>query len=291
MRCAIHGPGTWRAADLTGPRDWIVPFDDGVLSAPQASAVAARLWDGCGFAVLRGPPADEASDDELLSRYRRVCEQLGTIVPQTVSGITMYSVRDEGYNLERDYDRAPVRTSKTTAAFDFHTDSPSRLAGYTPDVIGLLVLRTARCGGESALVSGPAVHNVILEERPDLLERLYRPFWMDRRAELPPGEEPVLPVSVFELRDRLVVRYLRLYIDKGQQVSGVRLTPADVAALDYFEQVTRRPEMALQIELQRGDIQLVNNRFLLHSRTQYEDHPEPERKRHYVRVWIVRDSL
>jgi hypothetical protein len=30
----------------------------------------------------------------------------------------------------------------------------------------------------------------------------------------------------------------------------------------------------------------VNNRWILHNRTAFEDHPEPERRRHYVRLWL-----
>jgi hypothetical protein len=26
--------------------------------------------------------------------------------------------------------------------------------------------------------------------------------------------------------------------------------------------------------------------FILHSRTEYQDYPEPERKRHYMRLWL-----
>jgi hypothetical protein len=41
------------------------------------------------------------------------------------------------------------------------------------------------------------------------------------------------------------------------------------------------------VPAQRGDLQLVSNTFLLHSRTSYEDYAEPERKRHYLRLWLA----
>jgi hypothetical protein len=276
----LSGEGTWQAPDFAGPQDWTV--EPGADLVPE---LRRRLWAGRGLAVVRLDPA--LSDAELQARYWDLCTRLGTVLPQTVSGTLVYPVRDEGYTLERDYGAAGVRTSKTTAGFGFHTDSPSRLAGHTPEVIGLLVLRTAKSGGESTVVSGPAVHNAILEERPEYLERLYRPYWVDRRAELPPGEPPVLPVPVFERREGLVVRYVRLYIEKGAEVAGVPLTESDIAPLDYFEEVAGRQGLALQVPLERGDIQFVNNTFLLHSRNAYEDYAEPERKRHYVRVWLA----
>jgi hypothetical protein len=40
------------------------------------------------------------------------------------------------------------------------------------------------------------------------------------------------------------------------------------------------------MDFQVGDIQLINNATILHARTAYEDHVEPERKRHLVRLWL-----
>jgi len=42
-----------------------------------------------------------------------------------------------------------------------------------------------------------------------------------------------------------------------------------------------------QMELQAGDVQLVHNHTLLHDRTAFEDWPEPERKRHLLRLWLA----
>lgn len=214
---------------------------------------------------------------------------LGEIVPQTVAGDILYSVRDEGLSIDRDYGRPGVRTSKTRAAFQFHTDSPSRLAGHTPNYVALYVLQTAKSGGVSLVVNAYGVEEIIRRERPDILERLYRPFWVDRRAELPPGEEPVVPVPVLTRApdsSELRVRYLRLYITKGQEWKGEPLTTYDLEALDFFDSVLNRPGLAVAMQLQQGDIQIINNTFLLHSRTAYEDYPEPESKRHYMRIWI-----
>ena len=196
------------------------------------------------------------------------------------------AVADAEARLEKEYGRPGIRTSKTNAAFDFHTDSPSRLAGHTPDYVALLVLRTAKSGGESALVSAGAVHEIIRQERQECLARLYRPFWVDRRAELPPGEEPVLAVPVFRNEGSLVVRYLRFYIRKGHEVKKEPLSESDLTALDFFDSVMQRSAMALLIRAERGDIQIVKNKTLLHSRTAFEDHPESELKRHYLRMWI-----
>jgi len=255
--------------------------------AATAAEIRRRLRHGSGFVVLRGLNLDDYTEDEARLLYAGLGTHVGAILPQNLRGERLYSVRDEGIRMEAEYGRTGVRFSKTNAAFDFHTDSPSRVAGLTPDFIGLLVLRTAKSGGESALVSGYALHNILRAERPDVLKRLYQPFWVDRRAELPPGEEPVLPVPVFAFNGRLTLRYLRFYITKGQEWKGEALTAADVEALDVFEEVMRRPDVAVLVPLERGDIQLISNIFLLHSRASYEDGAEPELKRHYIRLWLA----
>ena len=44
------------------------------------------------------------------------------------------------------------------------------------------------------------------------------------------------------------------------------------------------------MELQPGDIQLVHNHTILHDRTAFEDYPEPDLKRHLLRVWVAPPS-
>ena len=36
----------------------------------------------------------------------------------------------------------------------------------------------------------------------------------------------------------------------------------------------------------QGDIQLLSNHSVLHSRAAFEDYPEPERKRDLLRLWL-----
>ena len=38
--------------------------------------------------------------------------------------------------------------------------------------------------------------------------------------------------------------------------------------------------------LEPGDIQIFNNRTVLHGRAHFEDHPEKERRRHLKRLWL-----
>jgi hypothetical protein len=40
------------------------------------------------------------------------------------------------------------------------------------------------------------------------------------------------------------------------------------------------------MELERGDLQLLNNFVIWHSRTSFEDFEDPDQKRHLMRLWM-----
>ena len=45
-------------------------------------------------------------------------------------------------------------------------------------------------------------------------------------------------------------------------------------------------ELALDMSFEPCDIQLLNNHLIYHSRTDFEDYAEPERKRLLLRLWL-----
>ena len=53
-----------------------------------------------------------------------------------------------------------------------------------------------------------------------------------------------------------------------------------------FDALLARPDICFHMELEPGDFQFVNNHVTLHARTEYEDYPEPERRRHLLRLWL-----
>jgi hypothetical protein len=58
-----------------------------------------------------------------------------------------------------------------------------------------------------------------------------------------------------------------------------------------FDALCRDEALCYDMALEPGDIQLVNNYVVLHSRTQYEDHPDPDKKRHLLRLCLFTPSL
>jgi len=112
-------------------------------------------------------------------------------------------VRDEGYNLDRDFGAAGVRTSKTTAGFNYHTDSPSMLAGHTPDIVCLLALQTANRRRVRHHERQHLYTTRFSRRRPEYLDRLYAPYHVDRRAELPPVSRRLARAGPFAHDGRL----------------------------------------------------------------------------------------
>ena len=59
-----------------------------------------------------------------------------------------------------------------------------------------------------------------------------------------------------------------------------------VEAFEVFRDTAMRDDLVFRTMLEPGDLQLLNNRLVLHGRTRFEDFPELERKRHMLRLWL-----
>jgi hypothetical protein len=82
-----------------------------------------------------------------------------------------------------------------------------------------------------------------------------------------------------------------LYILTAQDYPEVpRLTPEQKEVLELFEAITYEPGMSLAMDFRPGDIQWLSNYAALHSRTRFTDFPEPQRRRHLLRLWLRRSS-
>ena len=201
---------------------------------------------------------------------------MGAPLYQNPQGELLGHVFDHG----RTYGNIDVRGYETNAYLPYHTD-----AG---DVVGLLCLRRSLEGGLSSIVSSTTVHNEILSQHPEYLGLLYNGYYYIRReAALTERGVSDRPIPVFGYQDGLVsCRYIRNQINAGAVKREVPLTTFERAALDFMDEQTRRPDLRLDMDLQAGDIQFINNYTILHSRTGFVDGPEPDQKRHMLRLWL-----
>jgi hypothetical protein len=303
---AIEVPAAWTAREMAGSSEWIIPIsnrDIGELDAALecvksrgfatpsftradfpldrfAATLAEVLREverGRGFVLIRGVPVERYSADDITMILWGIGTYLGEAAGQNRMGDVIGHVTDIGRNWAKDnHDRG----YQTRSFLPFHCDKT--------DAVALLCLHPSKSGGSSCIASSVAIHNEILARRPDLLESLYRPFYVDLRGEEMEGEKPYNIQPVFTwYKQRLFTRYGRKYIKTGQRFDDApRLSPDDIAVVDMVHDFAASDKFRLDMEFQCGDIQILNNHAILHSRTEYEDWPEPERKRHLLRLLL-----
>ncbi|WP_165943333.1 TauD/TfdA family dioxygenase [Roseicella aquatilis] len=245
--------------------------------APRLAGWLREARDGRGFFVLRGLPADRFTEAEREAIFWVIGTHLGTAVSQNSHGELLGHVFDQG----RTYGAPNTRGYQTRARLDFHTDRC--------DLVGLLCQRRARAGGLSSVVSTMAVHNEILRTRPDLLPILYRGFPYAEReaADNPDGVTPH-PIPVFSRHAGVLsCRFIRNPIETGARRRGVPLTAPEWEALELMSSLSAREDLRLDMMLEPGDMQFCNNYVTTHARTEFEDWPEPERRRLMVRLWLT----
>jgi len=308
QRERITGAGAWIGCDIQDDRSWIVELDAGAIAEVDAAldqvkrtglqipypadafplprvkanleAIRDELENGRGFVLIRGLPRERYTDAECELVYWGLIAHLGTPVSQNARGHLLGHVRDEG----RVKSDPNARLYQTRERMDFHTDV------LPVDLLGLFCLRGAKSGGESKLVSALTIHNVLLDERPDLLEALYGMFHLDWRGEEPQGEQPFFTIPMFSERSgRVTARLVSILYYKSAARFGEQYapTPIQLEALEKVQEIANRPELMLSMDFQEGDIQLLNNHTTLHARTGFEDYDEPGRQRHLLRMWIA----
>lgn len=251
---------------------------------PKLSKTLARIQDalqnGFGFAVLRGLPVARYDIRQAATAYFGIGSHLGEAVSQNARGHALGHVCNLGF----DPTLPTARGYQSANKLNFHTDPT--------DLVGLMCLRKAKSGGLSSIVSAGTVFNEMLKKRPDLAHILTQTLYRDRRGEIPAGREPWYRFPVFNFRDgHLTTNYVRSTIEKAQRFDDVpRLTESQREAFGLIESITADPALYLDMEFEPGDIQILNNHYILHSRTAYEDYPEPEKRRHLLRLWLATEA-
>jgi hypothetical protein len=307
-RPLVEGPSAWKGVDLARrPETWIhrlstdeiaeieaatdavtasgktiadITKDDFVLPVFSDTLRATRetLLDGRGFILIRGFPTGRYPIERNATTFWGIGRHLGNPVSQNTRGHLLGHVRDVGLVAATN---VKARASQSTERQFFHTDGC--------DIVGLMCLATAKSGGLSSLVSSMTVYNEMAKRRPDLAERLFEPIAFDRRGEVRDGEGEWYAMPVFNDHDgKLSVSFTGRNIGSASRHEDAPANPRE--AIDLFTSVAEEPDLRLDMALEVGDMQFVHNHTILHDRTAYEDWPEPERKRHLLRLWIAAEG-
>jgi Taurine catabolism dioxygenase TauD, TfdA family len=305
----IRDASAWYGSDLEGSTDWIEQLSEAEIAElesaahvlekssidlasitindvplptlrPRLQRLLQEVLNGRGFVLIKALPVERWTRREAAIAFLVIGVHLGHLRMQNADGHLLGHVKDLG----RSSNDPHARIYQTRERQTHHTDSC--------DVVGLLCLRAAKSGGLSNLVSSTTIFNEMRRRRPDLLRVLLAPIETDRRGEVPEGSKPYFAIPVFNWHEGLLSAiYQRQYIESARRFPGVApLTPLQIQALDLLDDLANNPKLNLMMELQPGDIQFVHNHTILHDRTAFEDFPEPERKRHLLRLWLAPPS-
>lgn len=302
----VETSAAWRGDRLMQGQEWIYQLseaqidelekigirfmqDDPDLRTVQASdypipatAEACEGWRqevdfGRGFVLVRGLRTELYSDALSAAIYYVLGLHMGDPIRQNEMG----DLIDHVYaTSEKTMDDPTALSSKVRDKLSYHSDSS--------DIVALMCLRGAREGGLSCLVSGAEIYNEILRRRPDLAGLLLEPFHWDWRRQDHEAPADTYRSPIVSMEEGVFSMYAgSLYILTAQEYPGVpQLSPEQVEVLRLFDEITYEPGMAIEMDFRPGDIQWLSNYAALHARTTFYDYPEPQRKRHLLRLWL-----
>lgn len=297
----VTGPMCWSSLELAARDDWTLRLDAEVVAElaaavaalanrpvvsivaadaplPKAAAILARLKalaaSGPGIALLRGIPSETA--EAAARALWLIGVHIGLPQPQDAAGGLLHDIRDTGADPDIEGD---VRVYQTARAQPFHNDGG--------DLFMLLCRQPAVAGGNSRIVSAPALFNEVLARQPDLAAVLQQPFPFDARGNQLPGRPPIQRLPIFSSRGgNIFVLHKRHYIDYAAALPGVPpLTDAQVAALDLVDEICADPSFQYAFRMEAGDLIVGNNFTTLHARDAFADPGGPS-GRHMLRLWI-----
>jgi hypothetical protein len=219
--------------------------------------------------LLRGVPVESLDDAAIDILYFGLGLHMGVPVRQNPAGDLIGRVMNVG-----DLEDRQTRVYETNAYLPYHTD-PS-------DMVGLLCIRQAKSGGISSLISSGMLYNEMLARFPEYLSIFYRPMYYPHLG----GDEPALSPVFSHHQGKMSVRYLRQYLELGADMMNRPLSSVEHEAMDVFDQIMHEPDMRIDMMMQPGDLQLVNNYTVMHSRTSFEDHDDLALRRRKLRLWL-----
>ena len=301
----FEAPSAWEIEDLKSTDDWCFEIDesDGILlrdsikslfeqdrdlfsyspnefnfgsSWEHIEKAVAEAHHGKGISIVRGLPREDLSQDEFRLLSWAIGLKAGVARPQGLASQYISAVQDAG----TDYRAANGRGYSSNAELDFHVD--------VADLTILTCYNKAKSGGQSMISSGVTAHNYLTKERPDLAEIAYQHFYFSRQEEQAPDEQPVYSLPLFEEESgNLFCNWNRNRVQSAQNIEGVpELSKLQKETMDFLDEILTRPELMYTMYLEPGDMQIINNYRMFHSRTGYLDYENDLKKRCLYRLWL-----
>ncbi len=302
----VEQPKPWLAKDIRQSTKWIRPVTEqeraGLLEGLSAFLASGKpleeasgadfpfenikqliqdihdqLYKGFGLIVLKAFPIEGLDEESIKKLYWGFTNYLGVLRPQGKNSALMNHVKNAGGV----YRAVGGRGYNTNSELDFHVDFA--------DYVGLLCIQDAKSGGISKACSSRALFETLKQQRSELAQALETPLYYSRQDEHGADELPYYPTPVVAFEQGwFSCRYTRNHIRYAHRHEGAAApSPTQEAAMDWIDQAAQSDEFTFDMRLVPGDLQILNNHVVLHSRTAYEDHDEPEKKRSLLRAWIA----
>jgi hypothetical protein len=309
MIAPVDTPQAWKAADVAQNSSWIqrltpeeaqgfnqalehakttgkelLDMEQSDFPLPDSSRAAIeRAIDATqgrwGMVLVKGFPTDDWSEADMRIAYWGMSLYMGVGRAQNKASEIINNVRDTGGS----YYVKGGRGYNTNVQLDFHQD-------YS-DVVALLCRRTAKSGGTSKVVSSIAMREAMQEKHPELVPVLSENnFFHSFQGAQDPSQPAYYRCPIFgDVTSYPVHRTNRKDTTAAQRdfPEVPRMTADQTRAMDILDKLMPSDEYCYSMELERGDLQLLNNFVIWHSRTSFEDFEEPDQKRHLMRLWMA----
>ena len=311
LRKPVTDPSAWHGPDFADDESWIevltakelaeldvalqsvkergleqCSFGRDDFPLPTLSArlnkIADDLENGRGFTLIRGLPVEKYTLDEVRHIYWGLGTYFGRAVSQNIQGDLIGDVKDRGI----DYRRVEARGYSSNDTLRPHNDGT--------DAVTLLCWRNPKFGGTSAIASATAVYNQILEDHPEYLETVssgFNYYLRQEGASNDPNEVTRAKIPIYSYyRDRLSCRFNPKMIEGAAVKMGEPLADKACEAIQYMEALANSQEFRLAMPFQLGDIQLLNNYSVFHTREAFVDGKSDDQQRHLLRLWLYMDN-
>ncbi|CAL8464285.1 g3820 [Coccomyxa elongata] len=242
---------------------------------PKLDTIHKDLIFGRGIRLLRNVPLGlDVTLKQSITALWGISTYFGKQVPLTQAGHLVGHVRSDEGVTKRISNCTPV-------PLNYHADNS--------DIVLLACRSQALSGGDSSCCSSHALHNEILDRRPDLHKILSEPFYSDRREWWPEGALPYYKSPCFHYHENtLAVQEVQPNLEEVAQHYGAPpVKPGQVEAIKLVQEVAAEPKVRFDLRLKPGDILLNHNLTTFHSRTTWQDGSAEDTKRHMFRIWAA----
>ena len=219
-----------------------------------------------------------------------IIELLGQDVVQDNKGNKMVFVYDRDRKLSIN---SGGRYHQTREGGSIHTDNVNLKDKW--DFLLLSCVSLGEVGGDSILVSGKKIFNILKNKHKLALKILKKNFLWERRGiEESFYKSPIIKINK---KKQPEFRYLRPYMISAHQKMKKPLSANQLYALDVLDSLLENPENQIRLKLIPGDILLTRDAEVLHGRTSFSDHIKSRDifskknkglpfKRTMIRAWI-----